>query len=52
MAENKQIDDTTKVEIDEKSWANDIKKNDYYYDDSYGYEIYIDDGKDEEIEAD
>jgi hypothetical protein len=51
MSEIKQNDDNTKVEGDEKSWAKDIEKHDYYYDDSHGYEIYVDDEV-EESEAD
>jgi hypothetical protein len=47
MAEIKQNDNTTKVEDEEKSWADDIEKNDYYYDDSHGYEVYVDDEDDE-----
>jgi hypothetical protein len=47
MAEIKQNDDNTKVENEEKSWADDIEKNDYYYDDSHGYEVYVDDENDE-----
>jgi hypothetical protein len=50
MAEIKQIDDNTKLEGDEKSWAEDIEKHDYYYDDSHGYEVYVDDENDEESE--
>jgi hypothetical protein len=48
MPKNKQIDDTTKPGREEKSWAEDIEKHDYYYDDSHGYEVYIDDDDDDE----
>jgi hypothetical protein len=51
MAEVKQIDDNTKEEIEEKSWADDIENNDYYYDDSHGYEVYVDD-EDEATQSD
>jgi hypothetical protein len=51
MAEIKQNDDNTKVTGDEKSWAKDIEKHDYYYDDSHGYEVYVEDEV-EENEAD
>jgi hypothetical protein len=48
MPKNKQIDDNTKEVCEEKSWADDIEKHDYYYDDSHGYEVYVDD----EVEED
>jgi hypothetical protein len=48
MAEIKQNDDNTKVENEEKSWAEDIENKDYYYDDSHGYEVYVDDEEDDE----
>ena len=36
---------------DVNSWEEDQKKRDYYYDDSHGYEIYVPDENDQEIEV-
>ncbi len=36
-------------ETDEKgNWSDDQQKKSYYYDDSYGYEVYIPDEEDED----
>ncbi len=36
-------------ETDEKgNWSEDQQKKSYYYDDSYGYEVYVPDEEDEE----
>jgi hypothetical protein len=51
MSEIKQNDDNTKELCEEKSWAEDIEKHDYYYDDSHGYEVYVDDENDDENDA-
>ncbi len=37
---------------DANSWEEDQKKHDYYYDDSHGYEIYVPDDSDEEMDVD
>ena len=38
-------------ETDEKgNWSEDQQKKSYYYDDSYGYEVYVPDEEDEEDE--
>jgi hypothetical protein len=40
------------TESEKGSWKEDIEKLDYYYDDSTGYEIYVDDESDEEQNPD
>ncbi len=42
------IKNSVDVEITENSWAEDQNKKSYYYDDSYGYEVY--DPEDDEDE--
>ena len=38
-------------EIDEKgNWSEDQQEKSYYYDDSYGYEVYVPNEEDEESE--
>jgi hypothetical protein len=36
-------------EAGDSSWKEDIEKLDYYYDDSTGYEIYVDDESDNDL---
>ena len=48
MCEDRQKDNTPKTPND-SSWQDDIEKLDYYYDDSTGYEVYI---EEEEVEED
>jgi hypothetical protein len=44
--------ETTEPEDSEKgSWKEDIEKLDYYYDDSTGYEIYVDQETDEDPDS-
>ena len=33
---------------DESSWGKDIEKNDYYYDDAHGYEVFVPEDEDNE----
>jgi hypothetical protein len=43
----------TEPEDSEKgTWKEDIEKLDYYYDDSTGYEIYVDEESDENRDSD
>ncbi len=46
MCEKKHEGNTTEIAND-SSWQDDIEKRDYYYDDSTGYEVYV-----EEVERD
>jgi hypothetical protein len=43
---------TESKESEKGSWKEDIEKLDYYYDDSTGYEIYVDDESDEHRDSD
>jgi hypothetical protein len=49
MCEDKQKDNTPKSPKD-SSWQDDIEKLDYYYDDSTGYEVYVEEEEVEEVE--
>ncbi len=47
------IDEKKPVEnVDKSSWKNDIEELDYYYDDSTGYEIYVDEESEDELDSD
>ena len=49
MCEDNKKDNTPETPND-SSWQEDIEKLDYYYDDSTGYEIYVEeDGESEEL---
>jgi hypothetical protein len=37
---------------DKSSWKHDIEELDYYYDDSTGYEIYVDEESVDEVDSD
>ena len=43
-------DEITDKAVDKSSWKHDIEELDYYYDDSTGYEIYVDEESEEEID--
>jgi hypothetical protein len=47
MCEKKHAEDNTTETPNDSSWQDDIEKRDYYYDDSTGYEIYIEDEEEE-----
>ena len=47
MCEKKQKDNTPKTPND-SSWQDDIEKLDYYYDDSTGYKVFVEEDEDEE----